>query len=228
MVHKSFMDKFIIQLRYHREDMGLSQCEMAEKLNIGLRSYQRYESAESIPSVDLLFKISQILDFNLRDFFAPEKYLVKFEGLKFYEENELENFAKDPLVAKSGVFAFFESKEFIKVVESDNIKLLRKSEFFQNSPFHLNVSNPKNRILNPTLHKLTEYNSDIIGATICFSDIKTHGGLWATLIDRKKACFEITTYPEFPAGKFIMKSKYMFRSFNYHYYLLGVSEPTKR
>lgn len=228
MVQRSFMDKFVIQLRYHREDKGLSQCELAEKLKIGLRSYQRYEAGESIPSIDLLFTISQALDFNLKDFFAPDEYLKHINGLKFYDGAEVKEFTSHPLIVDSELISFFESKEFQKVIDTDNIKLLRNNKFFQSSSYHINVSSPKYRILSPVLKHLTQYNTDIISATTCFNyDIRLLGSLWSTLIDKKQAFYDIITYPVFPSGNYQMRSKYLYKSSNYHYYVVGISEPHK-
>lgn len=221
------MDKFVIQLRYHREDKRLSQCELADKLKIGLRSYQRYEAGESIPSIDLLFMISQVLDFNLKDFFAPEDYLKHINGLKFYEGAEVKEFTSHPLIIDSELMSFFESKEFQKVIDTDDLKLLRKNKFFQSSSYYINVANPKYRMINPVLKHLLQTTTDIVSSTTCFNDIRVLGSLWSTLIDKKQAYYDIITYPEFPGGNFQMKSKYLYRSSNYHYYVVGISEPTK-
>ena len=48
------------RLRQTRMDKGLTQQKMADLLNIGLRSYQKYEQGERSPSLDCLVSIADI------------------------------------------------------------------------------------------------------------------------------------------------------------------------
>lgn len=49
-------------LRTFREQHGLLQKELSDKLGISERTLQRYESGESEPTVSILIKLSQIYD----------------------------------------------------------------------------------------------------------------------------------------------------------------------
>ena len=52
---------FNIRLSKSRKAKGYTQQQMAEKLDTGLRQYQRYESGDSQPTIDGLVEISVIL-----------------------------------------------------------------------------------------------------------------------------------------------------------------------
>lgn len=53
------------RLRHIRMEKGLTQQKMADALNIGLRSYQKYEQGERSPSLDCLVAIADIFDVSL-------------------------------------------------------------------------------------------------------------------------------------------------------------------
>lgn len=77
----TFTDKFSTLLKYYRLRAGLTQVEVAVKADIGIRTYQRLESAEALPSIEVLFILSQILDFKFSEIFHFEdemssEYLV--------------------------------------------------------------------------------------------------------------------------------------------------------
>ncbi len=53
------MKVFAIRLKELRKEKGLSQCEMAEFLNIRQQSYARYENDTAEPSYDMLVEIAK-------------------------------------------------------------------------------------------------------------------------------------------------------------------------
>lgn len=53
------------RLREVRMESGLTQQSMADKLDISLNAYQKYEQAERSPSLDCLVKIADIFDISL-------------------------------------------------------------------------------------------------------------------------------------------------------------------
>ena len=81
---KGFLDKVIIQLRHNREAKGLSQQQLADLLEIGLRSYQRYENGESTPPIDLLYQASKVLNFDIKDLFDSTKLQSGNAHFKMY------------------------------------------------------------------------------------------------------------------------------------------------
>ncbi len=61
------MNKFSKNLKYYREVSGITQKTLASKLNITIRSYQRYESGEREPKLDILISIADIFCISLDD-----------------------------------------------------------------------------------------------------------------------------------------------------------------
>ena len=53
------------RLRETRMQCGLTQQNMADKLEISLNAYQKYEQAERSPSLDCLVSIADIFDVSL-------------------------------------------------------------------------------------------------------------------------------------------------------------------
>ena len=50
------------KLRKRREAQGLTQVDVAERAKVAERSYQRYESGERKPNVDVAHRIAKALD----------------------------------------------------------------------------------------------------------------------------------------------------------------------
>jgi len=57
------------RLNQTRKLRGLTAQKMADKLDIGLRSYQNYEGGQRAPSLDTLVRIADILE-------VPTDYLL--------------------------------------------------------------------------------------------------------------------------------------------------------
>lgn len=53
------------RLREMRKKCGFTQQNMADRLEISLNAYQKYEQAERSPSLDCLVKIADIFDISL-------------------------------------------------------------------------------------------------------------------------------------------------------------------
>lgn len=56
---------FCERLRQIRMERKFTQQKMADKLNISLNGYQKYEQAERSPSLDTLVEIADIFDVSL-------------------------------------------------------------------------------------------------------------------------------------------------------------------
>lgn len=59
------MSNFKDRLRELRKFKGLKQVEMAEFLEINIRTYQEYEYGKIKPSIDTLIKLADYFDVNL-------------------------------------------------------------------------------------------------------------------------------------------------------------------
>ena len=60
-------------IRERRQKMGLTQEEVAKKLGISQVAYGRYELGTREPNLELIFKISDVLNFKPGEFFDNYK-----------------------------------------------------------------------------------------------------------------------------------------------------------
>ena len=67
------MDKIVRDFgnmtRERRIEKGLSQDEVAKKLNISQQAYGRYELGKREPGLQTIMQLAEILDFSAGDFF---------------------------------------------------------------------------------------------------------------------------------------------------------------
>ena len=66
------------QLKNHRKEKGLSQEELANLLYVTRQSVSQWENDKTMPSVDLLVKLSEIFDTTVDALLGkPEKDVIK-------------------------------------------------------------------------------------------------------------------------------------------------------
>lgn len=56
-------------LKLTREKKGFTQVEVADKANITVRAYQRYEAGECVPNVHTALNIAKVLNTNIEVLF---------------------------------------------------------------------------------------------------------------------------------------------------------------
>ena len=66
------MNKFNNNLKHYREIYGFTQKSLADKLGITIRAYQRYESGEREPKLDVLINIANIFCISLDELVGRE------------------------------------------------------------------------------------------------------------------------------------------------------------
>lgn len=59
------MSSFCVQLSAQRKALGLNQADMAAALGIPFRSYRRYESGESEPTLPILCKVADYFNVSI-------------------------------------------------------------------------------------------------------------------------------------------------------------------
>jgi len=72
IVHTYFNMNLKLNIKEYRKKRLLTQEEIAKKLNITWRYYQKIESGSKIPSVDILYKIKKILNVKIDDFLVEK------------------------------------------------------------------------------------------------------------------------------------------------------------
>ncbi len=56
-----------------RKEKGLTQEQLAEKLNVARRTVSRWETGSNLPDLDILIELSDFYDIGLRDLLAGER-----------------------------------------------------------------------------------------------------------------------------------------------------------
>lgn len=96
---KSVKDNLILNLKRLRNARGLTQAKMAERVDLSVRGYQKYEQGESWPDAEMMEKLSSALGVSVLgllggvdhlkdrskvfpDVGAGRELLAKFESLK--------------------------------------------------------------------------------------------------------------------------------------------------
>jgi len=77
------MNKIGFNIRKIREAKGFSQDYMANVLDISQASYARLENEDTKVTVDRLYKIAEVLDTNIIDFFSAD--IVTIQNQNNYE-----------------------------------------------------------------------------------------------------------------------------------------------
>lgn len=60
-------------IRAHRQILGLSQEEVANKLGLSQQAYSRYERGKREPNFALIIRIAEVLEFDPGEFFDNYK-----------------------------------------------------------------------------------------------------------------------------------------------------------
>lgn len=77
------------KLRYYREKKEYTQEDLAEELGIDAVNYGRIERGQTKLTIERLFKIAEILDFDISDFFENEiQKNEKIDMIKKIEKNQ--------------------------------------------------------------------------------------------------------------------------------------------
>jgi transcriptional regulator with XRE-family HTH domain len=73
------MDTARYNIKKHRELKGLRQQDMADKLNMNIRSYQSLENGETKLDLERLGQIADLLDTTTEDLLKPEGLIIHQE-----------------------------------------------------------------------------------------------------------------------------------------------------
>lgn len=224
MSQKLFVDKVTVMLRHYREASGMSQSELADALKIGLRSYQRYESGDSVPSIDLVYLLSRVLNFDLRELFSPHDLKAHIPNVRFYEKENEKMFLTDSYVVESKILEIFNSNEFSKILDTGETKLIKNFDKFVNSPFPLALSTPKQTIINHTGQKQIGISHDVMSTVGPHNDARVMGLIWANCMDHKICFYDHEIKPRFPKGEMKLIVRGIFSGHHNHYMVLSVAE----
>ncbi len=66
------------QIKILRETLGMTQEQLANKVNRSLRSIQQIESGDAMPKISTLYKIADALNAELKISLVPRKNIIKY------------------------------------------------------------------------------------------------------------------------------------------------------
>lgn len=213
-----FRDQLVTQLRHHRKACGFSQQDVANKLAIGQRTYQRLETGETTPSLDQLFQLSKILEFSLNTLFSPEKTILAMPEIKIIEKNEEFYFLNHPLVVNSKIL------ELAQIDFSQDVEAITKHPLFCDSPYFIAATTIENTHINEALRKRLELKNGIIQTSHGTDKIREQGALWAYLISTNHKYIEEKRTKIFPVGPVELVIRRIFIQKNSQYLMLSVNE----
>lgn len=93
-------DRFNENLKYAREQRGLSQKEVSEKIGVAKSTYSLYESGNREPNVQTIKKIADVLSVSADELLGIDSDITTraahFDGTEYTEEqlDRIEAFAK--------------------------------------------------------------------------------------------------------------------------------------
>jgi len=70
-------EQFGALVRHHRKRAGLSQAQLAERIDRQTNAVQRLESGEAAPTFDTVVRLAEALDVDVRDLFGVEGYAAR-------------------------------------------------------------------------------------------------------------------------------------------------------
>lgn len=143
--------KFIGEkIKYYRERRGLTQEDLAKRLNISRQSISRYESGDRATNQDFLFELADIFEVNIDDFFPPrENFVTKVQeiinipvlgtitcGEPILAEENIESYREEVAdLTPSGTVFFLETKgdSMVPTIPEGSFVLIRQQEEVENN-----------------------------------------------------------------------------------------------
>ncbi|WP_324823100.1 helix-turn-helix transcriptional regulator [Sinanaerobacter sp. ZZT-01] len=89
-INKKKYEKVGLILREYRKKIGITQKELAERINLSEASIKKFEYGEILPKLEYIFRLSSILNFKLNDLFVLlEPYTEDYPSLTslFFEKD---------------------------------------------------------------------------------------------------------------------------------------------
>lgn len=215
---KNKLAQFSVQLRHHREACKLSQQELAERIKIGYRTYQRFESGETTPSLDVIIQLAKELDFKLHEIFLPDNRIAEVLKLKVYTEDIEHEFLNDPQVSGSRLL------ELSKIDITNGFDSITQNQLFKNSSYFLSLATFRNVNLNNALRDKLGFRSNVISTPAATEYVREQGILWAYMMATKnKYLIEKRTF-KYPAGVWSLTLKRILIEQNNVYAMVTVAD----
>lgn len=217
-VSNAFVNSIIIQIRHCRESRNLSQPEMAKALGIGLRTYQRIESGDTLLTIDVLYKLSSFLELPIEHLADPASHLPENDAYYGYED--LEHFLTNEDVQNSQIVELSNHPQFIKSLEENNLEQLTGIEEFYLSKYPLSVSDPKWTILNIVAQKKLKSHLARVPTYQGHQSQERLGKIWGIFVKENIKYFKDSHTPSVGSGELTVNSVGIFLKSKSNYFIL--------
>jgi transcriptional regulator with XRE-family HTH domain len=183
--NKINLQRVILKIKYNRAHKGISQQDMANKLNMSHRKYQRIEAMESTPNLEVLLETSKVLDICFDELVspkAPNEIPTNFEILEANFQKIQERF---PNTNARDFFDLINNSDFNNIINSD-LKNILKLEKFMNSESPLYIADYNICYMNKKYKDLTQRTNFSKPTLQGWLDKRKFAKVWDLL-----TCFEI-------------------------------------
>ena len=127
---QKMLQRSIFKIKLYRIEKSLSQSEFSELIGISNRKYQRIEAYESVPDLELLYRISDVLNVNFDHLFSPNLQQTTINGVHFFSDKN--DFFMNSKVKEMGLENLI-TEDFLKTLfEMDRPKDVLQIEAFSN------------------------------------------------------------------------------------------------
>lgn len=144
-------EKLLVRVRVYRAGNGFTQSEMAKKLGLSLRTYQRVEQGIAPLDIETLYSLCEVFDIPYKNIAGPEYKKADLPNVQFYSNlSEVPNL--DPKMVESfkgiidGLYKGVNE-------EKENLADLHKIKVFKDSSLPAYYSDPKWTWVNKSLRK---------------------------------------------------------------------------
>ena len=210
--NKLNIERVIFKIKYNRAHCGISQAEMAKKLDMSHRKYQRIEAMESTPTLDMLFETAQLLKIKFNELTSPDVPQELPGNFRVLSNNEEALKSEFLSLKESNFFDLANSGEIENIIKT-NIKDIMKIKAFTESDFPLYISDYNTTYMNDSLRRITNRPLEHKPTYQGWKDKRTFAQVWDFL-----TCFDIkyckiTSDMKTPAGDMTIES--LNRTFKY-------------
>lgn len=184
--------KLLVRLRIYRNGCGLTQEDIAKKLNISLRTYQRIEQGTAPLEMALLYKIGTILNVDYERLTLPSLTESDLKNVQFIPDlNHLPGSIK---CDKDSIAQVFDELKADIEHKRLRIKDLHKNKNFKNHDLPFFYSDPSHTWINKTLAKsMASPKSTKISVMKNLSDFEFIVRLWEVCYEKENPWYLSST-----------------------------------
>ncbi|SMF52549.1 helix-turn-helix domain-containing protein [Pseudobacteriovorax antillogorgiicola] len=223
LTSKEYYDLLLMRLKYIRSHLDYTQPQIANRLGVSLRHYQRIESGGTQLTVQELLKLSEILGVKVRDLLtdAPMQKCETFALMPFDDMMNI------PLIKDSGSSGLFASQLLKNYAAEDHDHEILAWKDFMDAELCLFFSNPYSSYMNRKLQELGGRLSNKKATATGVINKLNYLLMWETIVFDEPGCFTYDIEMNTPLGKLSVTS-YNFVIPKVHGsapYVLGAMEP---